>query len=195
MPIHWPHVDVYRRRRCIAAITFYLHHLKMNVGAHSQRHKWCRLNYASVPMTTRSNRCVTVRITSLVRSPRKSFCTNRATMPQRGPRSFKRPSNIRDEDPEALSRWSLQRTPTAGFGSAYHATSWTTNIDECKWLDALCDANGQVTALLLAKKYIRGQIPHDLGPLTDLTSLSWSVNQLSASILSSLDALTAMTIL
>jgi hypothetical protein len=62
-------------------------------------------------------------------------------------------------------------------------------------LDALCDANGQVTALLLAKKYIRGQIPHDLGLLTDLTSLSLLVNQLSATILSSLGALTALKIL
>jgi hypothetical protein len=52
-----------------------------------------------------------------------------------------------------------------------------------------------VTALLLAKKYIRGQIPHDLGQLTNWTSLSMSVNQLSATILSSLGALTAMKIL
>jgi hypothetical protein len=92
--------------------------------------------------------------------------------------------------------WSLQPTPTTdGFGSADHklATTWTTNIDECEWLDVECDGKGVVTALPLQNNNVRGKIPPDLGLLTDLTNLKLSENQLSGTIPSFLGALTALT--
>jgi hypothetical protein len=92
--------------------------------------------------------------------------------------------------------WFFQPTPTrTGFGSANHAASWTSNIDECEWLDVECDANGHVTDLRLWHVYVQGQIPHDLGLLTDLTYLSLGSNLLSGTIPSSLGALLDLTYL
>jgi Leucine-rich repeat (LRR) protein len=88
------------------------------------------------------------------------------------------------------SLWFLQ--PTTSFGSAEHAATWATNIDECEWSYVRCNDSGRVTALLLADENIRGQIPHDLGLLTDLTILSFVGNQLSGIIPSFLGALTAL---
>jgi hypothetical protein len=79
-----------------------------------------------------------------------------------------------------------------GFGSADHAASWTTNIDECEWLDVRCDDNGHVTTLKLGSGNFQGQIPHDLGLLTGLRYLESSTNQLSGTIPSSLGTLTAL---
>jgi hypothetical protein len=90
--------------------------------------------------------------------------------------------------------WFFIPTPTRwGFGTATHAASWTSNIDECDWLGVECDDNGHVTDLMLRNSYVRGQIPHDLGLLTDLTSLSLGGNKLTGTITSSLGALTALT--
>jgi hypothetical protein len=82
--------------------------------------------------------------------------------------------------------WFLQTTPTIGFGSADFASTWATSIDECAWSDVECDVNGRVTALSLWGENVRGQIPHDLGLLTELTYLSLWKNQLSGTIPSSL---------
>jgi hypothetical protein len=94
--------------------------------------------------------------------------------------------------------WFLQPMPTTtGFGSADHefATTWTTNIDECEWSYVECDGNGVVTSLNLRFENAQGQIPADLGLLTDLTFLDLWGNQLSGTIPSSLGALTALTYL
>jgi hypothetical protein len=87
--------------------------------------------------------------------------------------------------------WFLQ-TPTP-FGTDGHRETWTTRIDECKWLDVLCVDRGRVTALLLDEENVQGQIPDDLGLLTDLTNLQLSDNYISGTIPSSLAALTALT--
>jgi hypothetical protein len=92
--------------------------------------------------------------------------------------------------------WFFQPTPTrTGFGLAEYAASWTSNIDECEWLDVECDGNGHVTDLRLLGVYVRGKIPHDLGLLTDLTYLSLGSNQLSGTIPSSLGNLLDLTYL
>jgi hypothetical protein len=70
--------------------------------------------------------------------------------------------------------------------------SWTTSIDECKWLDVVCDDDGRVVALLLDEKNVLGQIPNDLGLLTDLTSLQLFDNRLTGTIPSSLGLMTAL---
>jgi hypothetical protein len=86
--------------------------------------------------------------------------------------------------------WFLQTT--GHFGTDSHATTWASNLDECEWLDVECDSNGRVTALELYTKNVRGQLPYDVGLLTDMTTLSLSVNELSGTIPSSLGALTAL---
>jgi hypothetical protein len=108
-----------------------------------------------------------------------------------------------DDEPSLRQRyvlsilWFLQPTSptTTGFGSDEYATTWTTNIDECEWYGVECDGNGRVTGLWLAGLGVRGQIPHDLGLLTDLTGLDLGGNQLTGTIPSSLGALTALTLL
>jgi hypothetical protein len=89
--------------------------------------------------------------------------------------------------------WFRQATPTTGFGTPDHASTWTTSIDECEWLDVECDGNGHVTALDLGELNVLGQIPRDLGLLTRLSTLLFVSNQLSGTIPSSLGALTALT--
>jgi hypothetical protein len=108
-----------------------------------------------------------------------------------------------DDEPSLRQRyvlgtlWFLQPTSptTTGFGSTDHdfATTWTTKMDECEWLWVECDDNGRVTFLNLGDDNVRGQIPHDLGLLTDLTILQLGGNQLSGTIPSSLGALTALS--
>jgi hypothetical protein len=71
--------------------------------------------------------------------------------------------------------WILQ-TPTP-FGTDGYKETWTTSIDECKWLDAFWDDRGRVMALLLDEENVQGQIPDDLGLLTDFTSLKSSYNK------------------
>jgi hypothetical protein len=84
---------------------------------------------------------------------------------------------------------------TTHFGTASHTLTWTTNKDECEWSDVVCDGNGRLTALYLGMDKVRGQIPHDLGLLTDLTHLSLRDNQMSGTIPLTLGALTALTYL
>jgi Leucine-rich repeat (LRR) protein len=103
-----------------------------------------------------------------------------------------------DDGPSLRQRYALgtlwfRQTPTT-FGTADHATTWTTNIDECQWHGVDCDAMGRVTVLDLSYvPNVRGQIPNDLGLLTDLTRLLLSGNQLTGTIPSSLGVLTALT--
>jgi hypothetical protein len=87
--------------------------------------------------------------------------------------------------------WYLQSEP--GFGGANYEASWTTKDAECEWHEVECDDNGRVTGLLLNDNGMRGQIPHDLGLLTDLTDLNLDDNLLFGTIPSSLGALTALT--
>jgi hypothetical protein len=88
--------------------------------------------------------------------------------------------------------WFLQPTPTNGFGSADHVSTWTTNINECEWSNVSCDGSGRVTSLYLREQNVQGQIPVDLGLLTDLTYLDLSFNQLSGTIPRSIGALKAL---
>jgi hypothetical protein len=67
-----------------------------------------------------------------------------------------------------------------------------TNGGECEWSGVECDGKGRVTALKLVYQSVQGQIPADLGLLTDLTFLSLAINSLSGTIPSSLGALTAL---
>jgi hypothetical protein len=92
-----------------------------------------------------------------------------------------------------LRFFNITMPTTDGFGSDEYATNWTTDIDECKWSDVACDGNGRVTYLNLYYYNIRGQIPADLGLLTDLDKLSLEYNEFSGTIPSSLGALTALT--
>jgi hypothetical protein len=88
--------------------------------------------------------------------------------------------------------WFLQPTTTTGFGSAEFATTWTTNIDECQWFDVFCD-DGRVTFLDFSANNLQGQIPNDLGLLTDLTSIWMSQNALTGTIPLSIGDLTTVT--
>jgi Leucine-rich repeat (LRR) protein len=91
--------------------------------------------------------------------------------------------------------WFLQPTPTTiGLGSAEYAVTWTTNIDECEWFDVFCD-DGRVTFLDFGDNNVRGQIPNDLGLLTDLTTIWMSQNVLTGTIPLSIGDLTALTYL
>jgi hypothetical protein len=105
--------------------------------------------------------------------------------------------NTKVDDEQAMRQryalstvWFLQ-TPTP-FGTDGHKETWTTNIDECNWLGLVCNDRGRVTALLLGEVNARGQIPDDLGLLTDLTSLWLFGNRLTGTIPSSLGLMTAL---
>lgn len=68
----------------------------------------------------------------------------------------------------------------------------TTNLDECVWSNVTCDVGGRVTALNLDEQNVWGQIPDDLGLLTDLTYLDLESNRLTGTIPSSLGLMTAL---
>jgi Leucine-rich repeat (LRR) protein len=91
----------------------------------------------------------------------------------------------------ALTILWFRQTPTP-FGTAddRHSDTWTSNRNECEWLDVECDGDGQVTALTLSEKNVRGRIPNDLGLLTKMTSLELGGNKMTGTIPSSLTAMT-----
>jgi Leucine rich repeat len=109
--------------------------------------------------------------------------------------------NTNAEDRDALRQryalttlWFLQTPTPFGTGDS-HTGTWTTNLDECKWLDVECDADRRVTALLLPEQNVRGSIPNNLGLLTAMTSLQLWNNTMTGTIPSSLAAMTDLTAL
>jgi hypothetical protein len=88
--------------------------------------------------------------------------------------------------------WFLQSSKTH-FGTDSDATTWTTNLDECQWSNVFCDGDGRVTAVNLRQQNVQGQIPDDLGLLTDMTTLILQSNRLTGTIPSSLGFMTALT--
>jgi hypothetical protein len=88
--------------------------------------------------------------------------------------------------------WFLQSS-TTHFGTDSKATTWTTNLDECQWSNVFCDGDGRVTAVNLRQQNVQGQIPDDLGLLTDITTLILQSNRLTGTIPSSLGLMTALT--
>jgi Leucine rich repeat len=104
--------------------------------------------------------------------------------------------NTNTEDKNALRQryalttlWFLQ-TPTPFGTDGSHSDTWTSNLNECGWLDVECDGDEQVTALTLSEKNVRGRIPNDLGLLTSMTSLQLWGNKMTDTIPSSLVAMT-----
>jgi hypothetical protein len=92
--------------------------------------------------------------------------------------------------------WFLQTPTTFGTDDKNYTDTWTTDLDECAWLDVACDENDdQVTALSLFKKNVQGRIPDDLGLLTAMISMDLRDNTLSGTIPWSLGSLTALSYL
>jgi hypothetical protein len=85
--------------------------------------------------------------------------------------------------------WFIPTPAPFGTDDDNHGGTWITNLDECAWLDVACD-DGQVTALFLSEKNVRGRIPNDLGLLTAMTSLQLWNNSMTGTIPSSLAAMT-----
>lgn len=90
-----------------------------------------------------------------------------------------------------LSLW-FHTAPTLGANSS----SWLDVPDECAW-EGVVRCNDampvrQVTELDMSVKNLAGEIPHDLGLLTQLTSVRLSSNALRGSIPSSLSNLSSL---
>ena len=61
-------------------------------------------------------------------------------------------------------------------------TNWTSNEALLAWFGVATDANGRVTELTLHSNQLSGEIPAELGDLTNLQTLGLSQNQLSGEI-------------
>ena len=92
----------------------------------------------------------------------------------------------------------------AALVALYHATggsSWTSNThwlsDEAlsRWYGVITDENGRVTELSLVKNMLRGEIPVELGTLTNLQRLDLWDNELSGEIPAELGSLTRLRLL
>lgn len=60
-------------------------------------------------------------------------------------------------------------------------SSWLANVDECAWVDVSC-LNGTITSLQLEDGGLQGEIPEDIGLLTELTLLSMFRNNIAGTL-------------
>ncbi len=74
-------------------------------------------------------------------------------------------------------------------------TNWLSDAPLQEWHGVTTDANGRVTRLVLRSNQLSGEIPPELGGLSDLTHLSIWGNQLTGELPQSLTALTALEVL
>ncbi len=74
-------------------------------------------------------------------------------------------------------------------------TNWLSDRPLNEWFGVTTDANGRVTRLQLANNDLSGALPAELGDLTNLQWLGFSVNDLSESLPSSLGNLTQLRVL
>ena len=74
-------------------------------------------------------------------------------------------------------------------------TNWLSNEALSEWRGVTANADGRVTALRLVENALSGEIPAELGNLTNLQVLSFSINTLSGEIPAELGRLTNLQIL
>ena len=83
---------------------------------------------------------------------------------------------------------SVDRSALVALYNATNGSNWVTNTNWIgnrplgEWHGVTTDANGRVTEIALARNRLSGEIPRDLGQLTNLTSLVLADNRLSGEI-------------
>ncbi len=94
----------------------------------------------------------------------------------------------------ASDRAALEALYNAAGGSGWRSdTNWLSSRPLGQWRGVTTDANGRVTRLVLGNNELNGQIPAELGNLTQLQYLSLGNNQLRGAIPSELGNLTQLT--
>ena len=90
----------------------------------------------------------------------------------------------------------------AALTALYHATdgpnwrddtNWLTEEDLAEWAGVTTDAGGRVIGLYLERNDLTGEIPEELGQLTNLTNLHLYGNGLTGAIPEELGQLTSLT--
>ena len=90
----------------------------------------------------------------------------------------------------ALSTLWFQSPEEPSFTNS-HTSTWTNPlIDECDWLGVECNTNGAIVRLNLEESNVRGQLPADLGLLTELTTIRMWENAIQGTLPSALRRLT-----
>jgi len=95
----------------------------------------------------------------------------------------------------------IERDALVALYNSTDGANWTDNTGwlgaagtECDWYGVTC-SSGSVSWILLMGNSLSGNIPPELGNLTNLTKLSLNTNSLSGSIPAELGNLTNLTIL
>ena len=95
--------------------------------------------------------------------------------------------NARAQDPVETDRAALVALYNATGGANWTlSTNWLTNEALSEWHGVSTDANGRVTSLSLNTNALSGEIPAELGDLTNLRTLFLWGNELSGEILEEL---------
>ena len=98
----------------------------------------------------------------------------------------------------ALVDWPGDRTVLIELYSATDGANWTNNTNWLsdrpirEWHGVTNDANGRVTGLYLPRNQLSGEIPTELGNLSNLEALILAVNQLTGELPQSLTGLTML---
>ena len=140
---------------------------------------------------------------SLVEDPADTENSRSSLFPSRGEQ------NVPNEDPGKPEVPSNDSSAGAGYGSVkgdraalvalYNATggrnwrnngNWLSNAPMGAWHGVTTDSDGRVTDLSLSFNQLTGEIPAELGNLTNLTHLSLYDNQLTGAIPAELGSLT-----
>ena len=99
--------------------------------------------------------------------------------------------NARAQGTVATDRAALAALYNATGGANWtDNTNWLSNEALSEWRGVTTDANGRVTRLNLSANELNGEIPAELGNLTNLSYLNLDVNELSGEIPASLGNLT-----
>jgi len=90
-------------------------------------------------------------------------------------------------DPRFAERYALATLYYQNGGCARDwiegAATWLTGEDHCgNWYGVSCDLQRRVTELNLARNYVTGQIPVELGQMLELSTLDLSNNAMSGAI-------------
>ena len=143
---------------------------------------------------------------SLVEDPADTENSRSSLFPSRGEQ------NVPNEDPGKPEVPSNDSSAGAGYGSVkgdraalvalYNATggrnwrnngNWLSNAPMGAWHGVTTNSDGRVTDLSLSFNQLTGEIPAELGNLTNLTHLSLYDNQLTGEIPAELGSLTNLT--
>ena len=77
----------------------------------------------------------------------------------------------------------------------YTHTNWGSPCSVCEWSGVTCDGNGRVTSLLLQSNNLTGELPDDLGNLSELRYINCIDNALTGDIPSTLGNLSNLEVL